>query len=156
VSNLAIDPVRAAAQTVALARLRWRRGAIGTVPVRGARSSASEMTASVIEAVAARVSDDEIAVALGVGSDELTAYLDGCAFTVTGARSLRRGDLVLLMDGEPARLVVRREFGALYHGGPRCLGIEYPTSTGFIYNLWESQLGALDRMQFRVVRASSV
>lgn len=67
----------------------------------------------------------------------LIAHLRASAEVVTGVGKVRVGDLIIEMEGRTASLVVRREFGPLYEGGPKCLGIHGWTPPRE-YNLWEN------------------
>ena len=78
-----------------------------------------------------------VAEKVGVMPSALIAHLRASAEVVTGVDKVRAGDLIIEMDGRTASLVVRREFGPLYEGGPKCLGI-YGWTPPREYNLWEN------------------
>ena len=78
-----------------------------------------------------------VAERIGVMPSALIAHLRGSAEVVTGVDKVRSGDLIIEIDGLTASLVVRREFGSLYEGGPKCLGI-YGWTSPREYNLWEN------------------
>lgn len=78
-----------------------------------------------------------VAETIGVMPSALIAHLRASAEVVTGVDKVNVGDLIIEMDGRTASLVVRREFGSLYEGGPKCLGIHGWTPPRE-YNLWEN------------------
>ncbi|MBX9918584.1 MAG: hypothetical protein K2Y33_01950 [Mycolicibacterium frederiksbergense] len=78
-----------------------------------------------------------VAEVIGVMTDSLIEHLRTCAEEVTGVDNVGVGDLILEMDGRVASLVVRRAFGPLYEGGPKCLGMHGWTPPSE-YNLWEN------------------
>lgn len=78
-----------------------------------------------------------VAEKLGLMPNALIAHLRASAEVVTGVDKVRAGDLIIEMDGQIASLVVRREFGPLHEGGPKCLGI-YGWTPPREYNLWEN------------------
>lgn len=78
-----------------------------------------------------------VAERIGVMPSALIKHLHASAEVVTGVDKVRVGDLIIELDGQVASLVVRREFGPLYEGGPKCLGIHGWTPPRE-YNLWEN------------------
>lgn len=80
---------------------------------------------------------NDVATEIGVMPASLVSHLHTSAERVTGVDKARVGDLILEMDGRLASLVVRREFGPLHPGGPRCLGLHGWTPPRE-YNLWET------------------
>lgn len=78
-----------------------------------------------------------VAERIGVMPSALIAHLRASAEVVTGVDKVRTDDLIIEMDGRTASLVVRREFGPLHQGGPKCLGI-YGWTPPREYNLWEN------------------
>ena len=78
-----------------------------------------------------------VAERIGVMPSALIAHLHASADVVTGVDRVRAGDLIIEIDGQTTSLVVRREFGPLYDGGPKCLGI-YGWTPPREYNLWEN------------------
>jgi hypothetical protein len=78
-----------------------------------------------------------VAEAIGVMPRALIDHLRASAELVIGVDKVHVGDLILEIDGQVASLVVRREFGPLYDGGPSCLGIHGWTPPRE-YNLWEN------------------
>lgn len=78
-----------------------------------------------------------VAQAIGVAREALIEHLRASAELVVGVEHVRVGDLILEMDDRLASLVVRKEYGPLYEGGPNCLGIHGWTPPRE-YNLWEN------------------
>ena len=92
--------------------------------------------AALIEAYKTK-NHSQVAEEIGVMPSSLISHLRASAEQVTGVDNARVGDLILEMDGRETSLVIRREFGPLYDGGPRCLGIHGWTPPRE-YNLWEN------------------
>ncbi|QIV79879.1 hypothetical protein [Mycolicibacterium frederiksbergense] len=94
-----------------------------------------------------------VAERIGVMTNVLIARLRASAEVVTGVDKVRVGDLILELDGDVTSLVVRREFGPLYEGGPKCLGIHGWTPPRE-YNLWENtDIEYPERTQMVLLRA---
>ncbi len=96
---------------------------------------------------------NEVAEEIGVMPSSLIDHLRAAAERVTGVDKARVGDLILEMDGRLTSLVIRREFGPLHEGGPRCLGIHGWTPPRE-YNLWEnSDISYPEHSQMVLLRA---
>ena len=96
-----------------------------------------------------------VAERVGMMPSTLIAHLRASAEVVTGVDKVRAGDLIIEMDGRTASLVVRREFGPLYRGGPKCLGI-YGWTPPREYNLWENtDIEYPEHSQITLLRAAS-
>lgn len=96
----------------------------------------------------------QVAEEIGVMTNLLVDHLRASAEQVIGVDKLRVGDLILEMDGSVTSLVVRREFGPLYEGGPRCVGIHGWTPPRE-YNLWEnSDIAHPEHSRIVVLRAA--
>lgn len=109
--------------------------------------------AALIEAYKTK-NHSQVAEEIGVMTPALISNLRASAERVTGVDKGRVGDLILEMDGQVAALVFRREFGPLYEGGPRCLGVH-----GFTppreYNMWEnSDISYPEHSQMVLLRAN--
>lgn len=107
---------------------------------------------AIIAGFAVRMTEAQICDQLGISVGALKLQLSRASTTVIGVQHLQPGDLILELGRESKLLVVETAFGPLAAGGPRCLGIAYP-SNKYRYNLWEgTELPNPEHVHVRLVR----
>lgn len=108
--------------------------------------------AAIISGFAVRMTEAQVCEQLGISVGALKLQLNRASTTVVGVHHLQPGDLILELGSETKLLVVETAFGPLAPGGPRCLGIAYPSSR-YRYNLWEgTELPNPEHVRIRLVR----